>query len=132
MVNLIRLETKKVFKPVITTLIITTLVFLAIVIKMGNEYYLQHSFEFWTVSIDYIAIIFPVLAVCPTCWVMYYERKNKFLLYTVTRVSKKDYILSKWIVCVVSAFLIIFIPMFISGMYSLSFLNNVHTPASYE
>lgn len=69
MVNLIRLETKKVFKPVITTLIITTLVFLAIVIKMGNEYYLQHSFEFWTVSIDYIAIIFPVLAVCPTCWV---------------------------------------------------------------
>ncbi|WP_042274415.1 hypothetical protein [[Clostridium] dakarense] len=132
MINLIKLEIKKVFKPVITTLIITTLLFLATVMKSGNEYYVQHSFEFWNVSIDYIALIFPILVVCPTCWVMYYERKNKFLLYTVTRVSKKEYILSKWIVCVLSAFLIVFIPMFIGGLVSLLFLNNVHAPASYE
>lgn len=132
MVNLIKLEVKKVFKPVVTTLIITTLVFLAIVIRVSYTSSVQHNFEFWSASIDYIAVIFPVLVVCPTCWVMYYERKNKFLLYTVTRVSKKDYILSKWIVCVVSAFLIVFVPMFISGIYSLSFLNNVYTPRPYE
>ncbi|MGX4600029.1 hypothetical protein [Faecalimicrobium sp. JNUCC 81] len=132
MINLIKLEIKKVFKPVITTLIITTLLFLANVMRVSNEYYVQQSFEFWNVSIDYIAVIFPILVVCPTCWVMYYERKNNFLLYTVTRVSKKQYILSKWIVCVLSAFFIVFIPMFIGGLVSLLFLNNVHTPASYE
>lgn len=132
MVNLIKLEIKKVLKPVITTLIITTLLFLVVVMKISYTFYVQHSFEFWNLSIDYIALIFPILVVCPTCWVMYYERKNNFLLYTVTRVSKKDYILSKWIVCILSAFLIIFIPMFIGGLVSLSFLNNVHAPASYE
>ncbi|RDY23325.1 hypothetical protein CHF27_008745 [Romboutsia maritimum] len=132
MVNLIKLEIKKVLKPVIATLIITTILFLAIVINMGNYYYVQNNFEFWKVSIDYIAIIFPILVVCPTCWVMYYERKNNFLLYTFPRVSKKDYILSKWIVCILSAFLIIFIPMLIGGLVSLSFLHNIHPPASYE
>lgn len=132
LLNLIKLEISKVFKPVIATLIFTMIVFVGIVIKMGNEYHVQHSFEFWNVAIDYIAIIFPILAVCPTCWVMYYERKNNFLLYTFPRVSKKDYIFSKWIVCVLSAFLIIFIPMLIGGVISLSFLDNVHAPKPYE
>lgn len=132
MVSLIKLEIKKVLKPVIATLTITTILFLAVMIKMGNQYYVQNSFEFWNVSIDYIAIVFPILVVCPTCWVMYYERKNNFLIYTFPRVSKKDYLFSKWIICVLSAFLIVFIPMFICGFVSLSFLNNVHAPASYE
>lgn len=132
MINLITLEIRKIFKPVILTLIITTLMFLAIIINTANVYEVQHNFEFWNSSIDYIAIIFPILAVCPTCWVMYYERKNKFLLYTINRISKTKYIFSKWIVCVISAFLIIFIPMFIGGIISLSFLNNVTPPQSYE
>ena len=133
MINLIKLEIEKVYKPVLATLIITTLLFVAVVIKMGNEYYVQHSFEFWNVSIDYISIIFPILAVVPTCWIMYYERKNKFLLYTFPRVSKKDYILSKWIVCVISGFLIIFIPMFIGAVVALTQLTDlVNTPAPYE
>lgn len=133
MKNLIKLEIKKVYKPVLVTLIITTLLFLAAIMKIANNFSVQHSIEFWDEAIDYIAIVFPILAVVPTCWVMYYERKNKFLLYTLPRVSKKNYIFSKWIVCVVSAFLIIFVPMFIGGLVSLTQLTDLVTePASYE
>ena len=132
MLNLIKLETNKIFKPVVISLIITTLVTLGSLINVVYKYSVPNTFEFWNISLDYISMLFPVLVVCPICWVMYYERKNNFINYTFSRVSKKRYLFSKWLVCILGSFMIIFIPMLLSGMISFLFSNNVVQPKSYE
>lgn len=132
MSNLIRLEINKIFKPVTIALIVTTFITLGSLISVASIYSVQHTFQFWNISLDYISVFFPILVVFPMCGVMYYERKNNFINYTFPRVSKKEYLFSKWLVCILSSFIIIFIPMLLSGIISFSFSNNVVLPQSYE
>ena len=132
MLNLIKLEINKIFKPVLTSLVITTLVTIGSLINVVNNYSVQNTFEFWDLSLDYISVLFPILVVCPICWVMYDERRNNFINYTFSRVSKKEYLFSKWFVCILGSFIIIFIPLLLSGMISFLLSNNVVQPKPYE
>lgn len=132
LLNLIKLEINKIFKPVLISLIITTLVTMGSLINVVYTYSVPHTFEFWNISLDYISLLFPVFVVCPICWVMHDERRNNFIKYTFPRVSKKEYLFSKWLVCILSSFVIIFIPMLLSGAASFLFSNYVVQPKSYE
>ena len=128
MTNLIKLEINKVLKPVIITFVGSMILSLGSLMSVVYNFNVQHTFEFWNISLEYMTLLFPILVVCPTCWVMYYERKHKFIIYTFPRVPKIKYLFSKWIVCILSAFLIIFIPMLTSGLLSFIFSNNI-TPS---
>ena len=68
---------------------------------------------------EYLNFLFPLIAALPVGWLMYYERKDNFLIYTLPRVSKRKYLLSKWIVLAGSAGLTMFIVMFVGVLTAL-------------
>ncbi|MBP2002262.1 putative membrane protein [Paenibacillus shirakamiensis] len=111
MKNLLLLEWTKLKWPVLGTLITLTLAVSILTGTLYRDYSLEKDLEAWEIGISFIVFIFPIIAVIPVCWLMYYERKDKFLWYTLTRVSKGQYILAKWIVVASSSFVIMFVAM---------------------
>jgi ABC-type transport system involved in multi-copper enzyme maturation permease subunit len=81
-----------------------------------QNYSLDYNLEAWEIGTEMISFLFPLFVVVPICWLMYYERKNGFLLYTMHRVEKKKYITAKWITAAVCAFAILFVPYFLSAL----------------
>lgn len=73
-----------------------------------KSYALEAQLEVYEVGFPIFNLIFPLLAVIPTGWLMYFERKNGFIKYTLPRVNKEQYLLSKWMVSAGSGFLVIF------------------------
>lgn len=116
---LIKLEWKKVKKSVILTTILTTIFVGVMSCTLYKSYSLETDLQALELATEYISLLFPLIVVIPTCFSMYYERKNKFLLYTLPRVSKKKYLLAKWIVTALSAAMIIFVPIFIGAIITL-------------
>ncbi|MFS0723401.1 ABC transporter permease [Paenibacillus sp. 1P07SE] len=119
MKNLLLLEWRKLRWPVLFTLVLVTAAVVALTGTLYKNYSLEHDLEAWEVGIEFIVFLFPFIAVMPVCWLMYYERKDNFLLYTLPRVSKSRYLWSKWIAAASSSFLVMFIAMFLGVVYSL-------------
>ncbi|MFJ7941965.1 hypothetical protein ACIQYG_26450 [Peribacillus sp. NPDC096622] len=117
--NLIILEWRKLKLPILLTIIVGTLLSIILCNTIYKSYALEHQLEIWEVGFEIFNFIFPLLAVLPTCWLMYFERKNGFLKYILPRASKKQYLLSKWIVISGSAFLIMFIISFVGVVTAL-------------
>lgn len=69
---------------------------LMILIKQDGYSY-DYNIELWIESNELLGLLFPAMAVIPTCWSMYYERKNNYLKYVALRASKTKYIFVKWI-----------------------------------
>lgn len=112
MKNLVLLEWRKVKWPVLIMLCIATAASMILSSTLYKNYALEYDLEAWEVGMEYINFIFPLIAALPVGWLMYYERKDNFLIYTLPRVSKKKYLLSKWIVLAGSAAVTMFIVMF--------------------
>src|SRR5690625_3146586 len=96
--NLLVLEWRKLKTPILITMLVGILLSIVLCSIIYKSYALEHQLEVWEVGFKLFNFIFPLIAVLPTCWLMYYERKNGFIKYTLPRASKKQYLLSKWIV----------------------------------
>lgn len=133
--NLIILEWHKLKLPIVLTIIVGALLSIILCSTIYKSYALEHQLEVWEVGFEIINFIFPIIAVLPTCWLMYFERKNRFLSYTLPRVSKKQYLLSKWIVISGSAFLSMFIISFagvVTALYGTGPIDVTYTWVSPE
>lgn len=111
MKNLLSLEWSKLKWPVLGTLIVLTLTVSVLSGTIYKSYALEEDLEAWEVGISVVSFLFPLIAVLPVCWLMYFERKDQFLMYTLPRVKKSRYLWSKWVVVSGSAFLIMFVAM---------------------
>jgi hypothetical protein len=128
--NLVILEWRKLLIPILLTITVGTLLLIILCSTTYTSYALEHQLEVWEVGFEIFNFIFPLIAVLPTCWLMYFERKNGFLKYTLPRASKKQYLLSKWIVICSSAFLVMFIISFagvITALYGVQPIEATYT-----
>ncbi|ASA23971.1 ABC transporter permease [Paenibacillus donghaensis] len=109
--NLLLLEWNKLKRPVLATLVLLTLSVCIMTSTLYRSYSLEADLESWEVGIAIIVFLFPLISVIPVCWLMYFERKDHFLMYTLPRVSRKRYLTAKWIVVAGSSGLIMFVSM---------------------
>lgn len=116
MLRLIKLELKKLAKPVLATVLIFSVLGCILCRTLYLEYTLYFILDAWEIGYEYYGLLFPLLVTVPVCWQMYYERRDRFLVYTLPRVPKKQYLTAKWIACALSAFAILFIPYFLSAL----------------
>lgn len=133
--NLIILEWRKLKIPILFTILVGAILSILLCSTIYKSYALEHQLEVWEVGFRIFNFIFPLIAVLPTCWLMYFERKNGFLKYTLPRASKKQYLLSKWIVISGSAFLTMFIISFvgvITALYIVPPIDVIYTLVSPE
>ncbi len=97
----------------------------AMVFLKLNGYSYDYNIQIWQESNEILGLIFPVFAVLPTCWSMYYERKNNYLMYTALRISKFKYIITKWLMSAIFGALVIFTISFSGLLTSLYLINTV-------
>lgn len=125
MKNLLKLEWHKIKYPYLFSLFIGILYSCIIILPFIYGYSYNHNIQIWQESNQVFDLIFPIIAVLPICWLMYYERKDNFLAYTLTRVSKKKYILSKWLMTSIGCATIIFVVSFAGLIFCLRFTRNI-------
>lgn len=119
MLRLIKNEWKKIWVPVLLTLIAVTTAACAMTATMYPQYSLIYTLDAWEVGTEYLSLLYPLFVVLPLCWNLYHERKNNFLLYVQPRVPMRKYLWAKWIVYAISAFCVITIPYILSAVTAL-------------
>lgn len=119
MLHLIKVEWKKVFVPVVATIMLISVVACILSCTMYRNYAVQYDLEAWEIGTEIFSFVFPLFVVLPLCWNIFHERKNNFMLYVLPRVSEKKYLMAKWFVYAVSAFFILFIPYMFSAIAAL-------------
>jgi hypothetical protein len=112
-------EFRKVFLPVVITVGILTVVTCLLTLTLYKGYSLDYDLEAWEVGREILDFLFPLFVVGPVCWTLYYERKDRFLMYTLPRVSQWRYLTAKLVVAAVCAFVILFIPYVLSAVVAL-------------
>ncbi|MGV8149893.1 MAG: hypothetical protein ACLKAN_12910 [Alkaliphilus sp.] len=119
MLNLMKLEFDKIKYPYFLFLLLSILGSGLLIILHIEGYRYDHNIEIWDNTGDILGVFFPLIIVLPTCWLMYYERKNNFLAYTLSRVSKKKYLLSKWLTSSLLGALLVFLASFVGLIVAL-------------
>lgn len=114
MLRLLKLELGKIFKPVITTTAILTVLTCILTCVLQRDYTVYFHIDAWEIGTEYIALLFPLFVTIPVCWQLYYERRDRFIVYTLPRISKQKYLSIKWAACALSGFCILFIPYVMS------------------
>lgn len=122
MLRLLKLELGKIFKPVITTTAILTVLTCILTCVLQRDYTVYFHIDAWEIGTEYIALLFPLFVTIPVCWQLYYERRDRFIVYTLSRISRQKYLSIKWAACALSGFCILFIP------YVMSLLCALYTP----
>lgn len=110
------LELKKIRKPVMAAMLGTTALTCILTCTLYRNYRISFRLDPWEIGTEYLGLLFPLLVTVPVCWQLYYERRDRFIVYTLPRVSKLDYLAVKWLACALSAFLILFVPYFLSAL----------------
>lgn len=123
----VALEIKKIWLPcaLVTILMVAVNCIIAVVSK--DSYVFFRNIELWEESNTLFRFISAALASVPVCWVVYYERKNNYIVYTLPRISKKKYILTKWLITAIAGALIIFIISFVWLLISLYVFDPITT-----
>jgi succinate dehydrogenase hydrophobic anchor subunit len=119
MFRLIRNEWGKLKLPVVTAIALLTVTTIVLSGTIYKAYTCYTELDAWEIGVEWTDFLFPLFVVIPICWCMYSERKDNFLLYTATRVSKSRYLAAKWIVSAISAFTILFVPYFLSAIFAM-------------
>nr|WP_326165723.1 hypothetical protein [uncultured Oscillibacter sp.] len=127
---LLCLELKKIRKPVLITLFGMTILACILTCTLYRDYQVCFVLDPWEIGTEYFGLLFPLLVTVPICWQLYYERRNHFLIYTLPRISKKRYMGAKWLAYALAAFLIVFIPYFLSALCSIYIANPSLQPPS--
>ncbi|BBF42406.1 hypothetical protein lbkm_1088 [Lachnospiraceae bacterium KM106-2] len=131
MKNLIKSQIKKYRWSVLSACLIASLFTCFMIYQVANSYSLELDLETWEIATKYIAFLFPLLVVIPTCWSLYYEKKNRYLIYTLPRISKKKYVLANWLVSALAGGLILFISMMIGVIVALYVKPEITSNLSY-
>lgn len=119
MKKLLLLEWKKLKKPILITHIVSIVLMIILTCTLYKYHILEYDIEAWELANEYFSFIFPLLVVLPTCWLFYYERKNSFVMYTLPRVSKRNYLFAKWLIIAGNGFMLIFLTMIIGVIVAL-------------
>ena len=112
----IRNEIGKLKLPVIITTVLLSIAAVFLSCTLYKNYSMNYDIEAWEVGTEIIDFLFPLFVVTPICWGLYYERRNSFLTYTLPRISKARYLTAKWLASAISAFVIVFVPYFLSAV----------------
>ena len=97
----------------------TTVLSCILTCTLYQNYSIYFRLDTWEIGTEYLGLLFPLLVTVPVCWQLYYERRDRFLAYTLARTSKVRYLIAKWLACAWSAFLILLIPYFLSALCAL-------------
>lgn len=108
MLKLLKNEWRKIWIPFVITLFLSIVAVWMMTSLIYKSYSLNTQLDVHQVGFEIVILFIPLLAVIPTAWLMYFERKTNFIRYTVPRVKLHTYILTKAIVSMVSGFVIIF------------------------
>lgn len=119
MLRNIHLEIKKLAKPVLFTIGALTLLTCILSCTLYKDYSIYFDIDAWEIGTEYLGLLFPLFVTVPVCWELYYERRDHFLVYTLPRIRKRAYLGAKWCACALSAFLILFLPYFLSALAAL-------------
>ena len=117
--RILALEGKKLARPVLVTMSILTILTCILSCTLYREYSIYFNIDAWEIGTEYIGFLFPLFVTVPVCWQLYYERRDRFLAYTLPRIGKRRYLGAKWCACALSAFLILFVPCFLSALCAL-------------
>ncbi len=119
MLRNISLEGKKLAGPVLTTLGVLTVLTAVLSCTLYRSYTLYYDIDAWEIGTEFLGLLFPLFVAIPVCWELYYERKGHFLVYTLPRMDKRHYLGAKWCACALAAFMLLFIPYFLSAVFAL-------------
>lgn len=119
MLQNIKLELKKIAGPVLATLGMLTVLTCVLSCTLYRDYTIYYDIDAWEIGTAFLGLVFPLFVTVPVCWELYYERRNHFLIYTLPRMDKRHYLGSKWCACALAAFLILFVPYFLSAVFAL-------------
>lgn len=108
MLQLLKLEFRKIGHVYVISLAIGIIYSGIIILPYLSGYSHYNNIDIWDASGVIFCYLYPLFAVMPTCWLLYYERRNHFLAYTQNRVSKKKYILSKYLMSSIGGGFILF------------------------
>jgi len=84
-----------------------------------QSYTIWYKLGAWEIGTEFLNLVFPLFVTVPVCWQLYYERRDHFLFYTLSRASKKRYLITKWVACALSSFLILTVPYLVSALCDL-------------
>ncbi|KPU44758.1 ABC-2 family transporter protein [Oxobacter pfennigii] len=119
MLRNIKLEIKKIASPVLIAMGVLTVLNSVLSCTLYRDYTVYFDIDAWEIGTEFLGLVFPLFVTVPVCWELYYERRNHFLVYTLPRMDKRHYLGSKWCACALAAFLLMFIPYFISAVFAL-------------
>lgn len=119
MLRMLKLELQKIYKPVITTIAILSVLACILTCVLQKDYTIYFHIDAWEIGTEYFGLLFPLFVTIPICWQLYYERRNRFLVYTLPRIPKKSYLVCKWTACALSAFFILLVPYVLSLLCAL-------------
>lgn len=119
MLRSIWLEFKKTARPVLMTAALLTVLSCVLSCTVYREYAIYFHIDAWEIGMEYMALLFPLFVTIPVCWELYYERRNRFIVYTLPRIGRRRYLSAKWCACAVSSFLILLVPYVVSALCAL-------------
>lgn len=127
MLKILILEFKKLRVSLIVASVIGVLFSGFILLPYLEGWTFYSNLELWGESSQVFNLVYPLFIALPIMWLMYAERKNGFIRYTQTRVSRRTYIFSKWLFSSLAGGLIVFI-ISISGLFiSLFVIEDMHS-----
>lgn len=106
------LEIKKILLSCTLTAVFFVAVLCILAWVSKGSYVFFRNIELWEESNEVFSFIYAALASVPVCWILYYERKDHYIIYTLPRISKKKYLFTKWLIAAAAGALIIFLISF--------------------
>ncbi|MDF2941250.1 MAG: hypothetical protein K0S01_108 [Herbinix sp.] len=130
MSKLIKLELLKLRNILITFFLFSIILSGSLVLIFLHGYSYQYNIEIWSEAYTLILFLFPIFCTVPTTWLLYYERKNNFIAYSVVRTRPRKYFLSKLFVHCSYGFIITFLMSMEILLISLYAVGKVSGPSN--
>lgn len=122
MKNLMMNEWQKIKLPFCVTMLLSIIAVSATTLIVYKSYALEAQLEVYEVGFTIFNLFYPILAVIPTAWLMYFERKTNFMQYMLPRVKLRNYLLSKGLVSMLTGFGIVFTMSLVSVVIAVFFV----------
>lgn len=108
MYKLMKLEFSKLHKTLLMFSICFASLGVCLTLIFTHGYSYQYNIEIWCEAYTLILFLFPVFCTVPVTWLLFYEKKNNYIFYSIVRSSSKRYLLSKLIAHCIYGFIITF------------------------
>ncbi len=113
------LEGRKLARPVLAATVLLTLLTCMLTCTLYRGYTIHFELDPWEIGTEFLSLLFPLFVTVPICWQLYYERRDRFLIYTLPRIGKRRYLATKWCACAACAFIMMMVPYFVSALFAL-------------